>query len=404
MPTAGLLVLLLLQTTGSAPPAELGIKALEGQKWAEAVEHFNKAAAAEPKDYSHHFHLGFAWSMLNKEAEAITAYRKALELKPGLYEAQLNLGILLISASEAGQAAELLQAAAGTRPKEFRPNYYLAEALLSAGKAGDAVARFRTALEIDPKSSAAELGLARALARSGQTDEAAAVFRKLGEAQPDAWLELASIYETAGRRTEAIDIYRKFPDNPAVRERLGQLLLEEGKAADALQPLEIAVKESPTRANRYALAMAYLSAGKYAEAEPMFRVLVDEEPGNVQMRANYARALRQQKKIAPAAAEFLKVAQAKPDSAEAWSDVAGMLMLLENYQGAIAALDKVRALGAETAAHHYLRALVYDKHRMYEQALASYQAFLAGSQGKNPDEEFKARQRVRIITKEVSRK
>jgi hypothetical protein len=41
---------------------------------------------------------------------------------------------------------------------------------------------------------------------------------------------------------------------------------------------------------------------------------------------------------------------------------------------------------------------------MYEPALQSYERFLASSEGKYPDEEFKARQRVRVIKKELSKR
>jgi regulator of sirC expression with transglutaminase-like and TPR domain len=81
-----------------------------------------------------------------------------------------------------------------------------------------------------------------------------------------------------------------------------------------------------------------------------------------------------------------------------------MLILLENWQSAMAALDKVKALNAEKPAHHFFRAIILDRHKMYEPALASYEKFLATSEGKNPDEEFKARQRVRIIRKELSKR
>jgi len=36
-------------------------------------------------------------------------------------------------------------------------------------------------------------------------------------------------------------------------------------------------------------------------------------------------------------------------------------------------------------------------------ALEAYQRFLSMSQGKNPDQEFQARQRVRIIQRELER-
>ena len=67
------------------------------------------------------------------------------------------------------------------------------------------------------------------------------------------------------------------------------------------------------------------------------------------------------------------------------------------------ALDRALQLGEDTPGNHYFRAITLDKLRDLKGALASYQKFLAMSQGKNPDEEFKARQRVRIISKELNK-
>src|SRR5690349_12718610 len=112
---------------------EEGRKALEAQKYEEAAQDFTKAISADAKDYTAHFHLALAQSMLKKDAEAIAEYRKVLELKPDLYEAQLNLGILLLRDKQAEAAIPLLQQAAGKKPAEYRPRFYLAEALLAAG-------------------------------------------------------------------------------------------------------------------------------------------------------------------------------------------------------------------------------------------------------------------------------
>ena len=150
--------------------------------------------------------------------------------------------------------------------------------------------------------------------------------------------------------------------------------------------------------------MAYITQKEYAKAEAVFTEALKAEPANLPLRMNYARVLREQKKYDAAAQEFYRVAQAKPDSGEAWSDLAGMLILLERDQQAIAALDKVRTLGAEKAAHHYFRAIVLDRNKAFQPALESYEKFLAMSEGKNPDEEFKARQRVRILKKELSKR
>src|SRR5690349_14795372 len=105
-------VALLLWQAAKTDPAADGMKALEEQRWDAAVASFSKAIEADPKDYSHHFHLAFAHSMLGRDAEAIASYRKSLALKPGLYEAQLNLGILLLQTKQAAEAAPLLEQAA----------------------------------------------------------------------------------------------------------------------------------------------------------------------------------------------------------------------------------------------------------------------------------------------------
>lgn len=376
-----------------------GMKALEEQRYEAAIASFTKVAAADPKDYSAYFHIALAQSLLNRDPEAITSYRKVLELKPGLYEAQLNLGIVLLRSKQAGEAVPLLEEAAKQKPKEFRPAYYAGEALWQSGAPDRAIPYFRTAVELDPKSEAASSGLGQALARAGKLDEAAPYFEKGGNL-----LELAQLYEKANRTAEAIEIYRKFPDDPGARERLGELLLEGGDAAKAIPELEASVAKSPTVANQFALATAYIRNNEYAKAEPLLQAALEKEPADLELRTNYARVLRQQKKYAPAAEQFFRVVRAKPDRAETWSDLAGVLVLLEQYEQALAALDKVKALNAEKPGHFYLRAIVLDKHKMYEPALQSYERFLASSEGKYPDEEFKARQRVRVIKKELSKR
>lgn len=387
-----------LQAPASTDAAE-GLKALEEQRWDAAVASLSKAVEADPKNYALHFNLAFGLSMAGKTPEAIREYRSTLDLKPGLYEAQLNLGVLLLGQKQAAEASNLLLDALKQKPGEYRPNWYSAEALFAAGKPAEAIPLFRKALEIDPKSRDATLGLARALAKDGKLSEADPLFRQSGEL-----LELAALYEAAGKTTEAVTLYLQFPNDPAAQERAGELLLESGKASDAIPQLEMAVQKSPTPANRFALASSYTLAKQYDKAEPLLAAALAAEPNNIRLHLMYARVLRQQRKYGPAAQEFLKVANAKPDSAEAWSDLAGMLILLENYPQAIAALDRVRALGAEKPAHFYFRAIVLDKNRVYQQALESYEKFLATSNGQNPDEEFKARQRVRILRKELEKR
>jgi len=403
----GVAAALLILLPQAADYGAEGWKALEADKYEEAVQLFSKAVETDPKDYTAHFNLGLAYSMLGKDAEAIPAYRKALELKPGLYEAELNLGILLLKWKQAGEAVPPLKSAAEQKPKEFRPVFYLAEALFATGDFARAEQDYGTAAELDPKSAATQLGLGRSKARQKRIEEGAENFRKAAELDAsfsDALLELAELYEREGKAAEAIAIYLKFPDNAGARERAGELLLETKKPDEAIPHLLWAAGKSPTPANRLALATAYVKTDQADKALPLMEQALAAEPSNTELRMMYGRTLRDLKKYQPAAAEFWSVAQAKPEAADAWSELAGMLILLDNYPQALAALDRVKALGAETAGHHFFRALVLDKTRQLKPALESYETFLAQSDGKNPQQEFQARQRVRIIQKELNRR
>lgn len=384
-----------------------GIKALESQKYDAAAESFAKAIQADPKDYTAHFHLALAYSLVHKDAEAIAEYKKTLELKPDLYEAQLNLGILLLRQKEPAGAAPYLEAAVSQKPKQYRAQLFLGDALLATGDPAKAEQHYKTAAEIDPKSPDAQLGLGRSQAQQNSLADAAGHFRQAAQLDPtykDALLELAGLFEKNKQSAEAIAIYEQFPDNVAAQERMGELLLESKRISEAIPALEKAVEKDPTPANRLALATAYRLNKEPQKALAQIEKASAAEPASYDLHMMYGRALRDERQFPAAAKEFLQAAKIKSDTKDVWNELAGVLYLMENYPQALAALDRVKTLGQEIPGDFYLRAITLDKLKQYQPALESYQQFLMASNGKNPDEEFKARQRVRIIRKELSKR
>jgi tetratricopeptide (TPR) repeat protein len=384
-----------------------GLQALDAAKYDRAAELFGKAVAADPKDYAAHFHLALSYSMLKRDAESLAEYKKVLELKPGLYEAELNAGILLIRDKQAADAAPYLQQAAEQKPKEFRPKVYWAEALLESGDAAKAEEQYRAALELNAKSAAAELGLAHAQVRQDRLADAAPHFRAAAQLDPnyrDGLLELAGLYEKNHQNAEAIAIYTEFPENAGAQERVGQLLLESKHSAEAIAPLEAAMRKDPTPANRLALATAYLFEKQFDKALTLLDQSVAAEPGSFSLRMMYGRGLRDAKKYDPAAQQFFQATKLQPNSREAWNELAGMLYMLEKFPESLAALDRAHQLGDDTPANYYFHAITYDKLRDLKPALEYYRQFLARSKGEFPDEEWKARQREKLLDRELSKR
>ena len=384
-----------------------GTKALEAAKYDQAAELFGKAVAADPKDYAAHFHLALSYTMLKRDADSLAEYKKVLELKPGLYEAELNAGILLIRDKQPAGAAQYLQPAVDQKPKEFRPRLYWAQALLGSGDAAKAEEQYRAALNLDAKSAAAELGLAHALAGQDRLVDAVPHFRAAAQLDPayrDSLLELAALYEKNHQNAEAIAIYQQFPENAAAQEHVGQLLLESRHSADAIAPLEAANEKHPTPANRLALGTAYLFEKQFAKALPLLDQSVAAEPGNYALHMMYGRGLRDAKKYDPAAQQFFQATKLKPDSREAWNELAGMLYMLEKFPESLAALDRAHQLGDDTPGNYYFHAITYDKLRALKPALDYYREFLARSKGEFPDEEWKARQRAKLLDRELNKR
>ncbi len=404
-----LVVALLALWVQSAPPdwQAQGFKALDEKRYEAAAEAFQKAVQDDPKDYTALFNLALADTFLRKDPEAIAAYGKVLELKPGLFEANLNLGILLLRDHRSEDAIPLLKQASEAKPKEFRPAYYRAEALLAAGQAADSEHAYQAALQIEPKSAAAESGLARALLQLDRLAEAAGHFQKAGELDPsskDQILQLAEAYEARNQTAEAIQIYQQFPSNVAAQERAARLLLAQGRAREAIAPLEAAVKAEPTQANRMALATAYLDAKQFDKGEALVAQALQSDSNSFDLRMMAGRLMRDQHKYTEAAGQFFQATKIQAGSADAWSDLAGVLVLAEQYPQAIGALDRVKSLGAEKPGHLYYRAISLDHLNQYRPALEAYRKFLEASTGQHPDEEFKARQRSRILAKEISKR
>jgi len=384
-----------------------GMKALEDGKYEAAVQSFTKAIEADAKDYFAHFNLAMAYGFLHQDAEGIAEYCKTLELKPGLYEAELNAGILLMRQKNPAEALPLLQNAAEQKLQEFRPRYYLAEAQLQTDAPAKAEESFRLALELDAKSAGAHLGVAHALARQGKLAEAAPHFRQAAQIDPnyrDGLLELADLYEKDKQPAEAVAIYREFPENAAAQGRLGELLLETKEYTDAIPHLEEAYAKEPTQEDRVALALAYVFDKQLEKALPLLEKAVAAEPANYDVRMMYARALRDKRQFPAAAAQFSEAVRLKPGEAIVWSELGGVLYMMEDYPQSLAAFDRARALGEDTPGNWFLRAIILDKLHQVKPALEAYRRFLSMSQGKNPDQEFQARQRARILQRELDKR
>ena len=381
-----------------------GLQALDANQPADAEPLLRAAAAANAGDVRASFNLALVLGMEGKDAEAVAVYRKTLELQPALFEADLNLGIILLRDKQPSDALPVLEEASELKPAEYRPQLFYAQALYDTGDLALAEQHFRAAVSANPKSGPANLGIARSLLKQTKLEDSASYFRAAAVLDPtykDAPLELGTEYDKTGQTAQAIEIYREFPSNEAATKRLTQLLLDTNNAVAAIPALEAAVKSAPTTDNRMALIDAYREAGQKDKATEQMKLAVSADPASFDLRMAYGRTLRDARQFPAAAREFQAAVVLQPGSVPALNELAGVLIMAEQLDDGLAALDRVRALGKEIPGDMYLRAITLDKLHRLKPAVEAYREFLAAANGKFPNEEFRARQRVRIIEHEM---
>jgi len=112
----------------------------------------------------------------------------------------------------------------------------------------------------------------------------------------------------------------------------------------------------------------------------------------------------EKRQFAPAERELRQALQIDPGGIDALRDLGAVYYLGGNHAAALEALDRLAQREPPNAGSWFIRATCYDKLERKQEALAAYQKFLALDQGRNDTQEFQARQRIRVLTRELQQK
>ena len=409
---AALVAIFAFSVLSAAPPDEVqdANQALEKQDFARAAGILEKLLERDAENVSLRFNLAFAYTHLGEDGKAIALYEKVIQQQPDLIAARMNLGLLLLQNHRAADALPHLQAGAEARSGDFQTQLFYARALAQAGKPGEAVAVYQRAAELDAKAPEAVAEPAEILAGLERFDEAAAAYERAAQLDPrleQAVLQLAEQMEAKGLREKALPIYQRYLSKhsqaAATRERVGFLLMELQRYPEAIGELERVVAQDGTAANRAALAQAYVLNKEPEKALPAWKEAVAADPASPDLHLRYANALLYAQSFPEAVQHYLEAVKRNAALVEAWNGLAFSLYKVENFQGALKALDESKARGSERPANVFLRAIIEDRLLLYQEAKASYEKFLAQGSGL-ADEEWKSRERLKVINRLLEKK
>jgi tetratricopeptide (TPR) repeat protein len=226
--------------------------------------------------------LGFVLHRENKPKESLEIYTKAAATHTPTGDDLKIVGLNYVLLDDYADAIKWFEKAVEFEPRNSDAWYYLGRAYYSQTRVPDAKNAFLTVLKLEPYHSKAENNLGLIFESEAKPDEALVAYRN------------------------AIN-WQSHSPTPSEQPylNLGSLLLEQGEASDALQPLEKAVEIAPNNASCHLkLGSARLRLGELKEAQPELEEAVRLEPENAAAHFQLGRLYKQLKLTDRAKKEF----------------------------------------------------------------------------------------------------
>ncbi|MHC0052296.1 sulfotransferase [Actibacterium sp. D379-3] len=327
---------------------QLGRIALAAGDPARAATHFDRAAAAKPREAAIWQHYAQAIGAQNdaaltsgflKKAKAARIDPRLLvrlqeQLSPAKTRSRTGIGTArpediqaLIGLMNKGAFAQAETAAAKLRARH--PDVaiiadILANAQVALNKPAAAEANFEAAIRLDPGYAEAHNNFGRFLIETGRIDEGIAQVRAALKLVPKMPLALQNLGIAHARRGEAKLAIKALqaalavkPDLIAAQVQLGHQLSKTRDHAGAVRAFQAAIRHGDTRATTLVhLAQAQAADGQDAVAVAAFDKAIAVEPGLAMAYGAKAKMLQTMGRFDEADTLFRKAIELDPDNGE----------------------------------------------------------------------------------------
>jgi tetratricopeptide (TPR) repeat protein len=390
---------------------ETAKQSLDRDDYPAAVQALKSAVEIDPGLFRAWFNLGYAYSGLHQNERAVAAYQKTIELQPNLYQARLNLGMLLLDMKQPVKALEQLKQAAALAPSNATAHLDEARALAATGQPDAARKEISEAARLNPHSVGPPLELGRLELDAENFEEARSAFKQaaaLNPKLPQAALGLALADEGLQDDAQAAQDLERYlalkPDDLEARFRLAKIDVALKKYDPALEQLDWLENKNAALPG-LAVELGYVNAmlKRLPLAEKYYRQALQASLDQANLHCALGQTLLQEKKLAKAEAEFRTALRLDPQSPEGQEGLSTALYLKGHYTDAIPMLEALLARPNPPVDYFFILATCYIHLHQLKKARRNYQQFLAGSRGENPDQEWQARQWLKVIRNELGK-
>jgi tetratricopeptide (TPR) repeat protein len=347
--------------TDSRTLCNMGVRARKDGDHKQALAHFERAAAADPRHLRARLEAARELSALSRFDEAVLMFRHILADDPRHVQAMFELAALLRGRSSFEEAEELLQRAAATSPDDIRIRLNLARLLRRRGDHDGARAHLDRAAAVDPFHEGVQIAIAADLRDRQAFDEAKRILETTLKRNPDSIKVLKQIGVLQRRRGDhkaSRDAYKRVVElDPGDLQSLTFLAVEEralGNPAASEALLKRALQANPDQpAVLMQLAEhCWLAEDDQASLNWSFRA-IRSDPGNPMLYLSASRAAAELGRTDLAFSlldQAIGICGADPAIVTRRAQILRMAgWLIEARAAMAAAPDKIEAFGAWSA-------------------------------------------------------
>lgn len=311
--------------------------------------------------------------------EAGQAYRAILDCHPEHAQANHCMGILAVQLKQAEAGLPYFVAALNADPS--REQYWLSyiEALCEAGQRETAREVLMLARQHGLEGAATD-ALARRVEAGEPLSGGTANFGQSQAPTPsevDALVALLAARRYAEVEKQARDMTLNFPRHWVGWKMLGVVLVQMGRSADALLPMQAAATLLPNDAETHNnLGIVFQNLDRLAEAETSYRRALQIQPGYYQAHSNLGSTLQALERLDEAETSYRHALQINPDYARAYSNLGTTLLALGRFDEAATICRRSLQISPQNAETHYNLGLILKNLGNLSEAEASYRQAL----------------------------
>lgn len=371
---------------GSASASALFSQAsqlISAGRYSEAVGMLHHAAKLNPDSSGIHHYLGYALWKLNRWQDARAEFETAHRLNPQNPYTCYFLARIAQSLGHPRQSIAYYQEILKLGPAVYDTDQRLGQAHLDAGDIAQARASISAALKAQPWNGALYYQMGRIDERRHHPKRARAEFaaasrlKNLNHASIQRLLQLSqAIRNHDSEQIEALraQILSQSSDDPEILDSAGFLLGEGGLYAEAVEPLERAVKLAPeTFEPNYNLGLTLLKLGRAGDAQQQLTQALDIDPESPDVNRLLAILYVNEGRNKEAIERLQALSQASPRDPRVLA-LLGEQYLAGNYvKSAIPSLASAIRLAPDQAGPRYLLIEAYEEEFDYRDALRAAQ-------------------------------